>query len=183
LWHRLETTNAKKTICSYEKKNSSVNKKIFFLWFNRFFVVATFCSILYAVFFNIKNWRLSAWQIKQTRYWFNRDILWSMKTELMNWFSSINWQQYLISFLSWEIFSFSSFFLFSACVDVSRISSHKKEAHVWAFVVDDRRCNSKIAQWKRVERRNNQSIRFVSFSYAWRKNFSILSSFCAALFS
>jgi hypothetical protein len=108
LWHRLKTIHARKTICRYEKKNSSANRKIFFLWFNRLLVVATTkrlakttfatsCSILYAVFFSIKNWRLSAWQIKRTRCWINRDTLWSMKIELVNWFSSISWQQLLIS--------------------------------------------------------------------------------------
>ncbi len=141
MWHRLETTHAKETICSYEKKKSSANKKIFFLWFNRFFVVATTkrraktafatsCSIFYAVFFSIKNWRLFAWQIKRTRCWFNRDTFWSVKTELIDWFSSISWQQFLISSSNWKIFSCSSFLLLSACVDASRINSHRKKAYV-----------------------------------------------------
>jgi hypothetical protein len=71
LWHRLETTHAREAICSYEKKNPSANTKTFLLWFNRSLVVATTkrraktafatsCSILYAVFSSIKNWRLSA---------------------------------------------------------------------------------------------------------------------------
>ncbi len=141
MWHRLETTHTKEIICNYEKKNSSENKKIFSLQFNRHFVVATakshtktafatFCVISYVVSFNIKNWRSFTWQIKRTKYWFNRDIFWSIKIELINWFSSINWQQFLISSASWKIFSCSSFHFLATCVDVSRISLHKRETRV-----------------------------------------------------